>query len=477
VSARTSAPPLLLLLLTTFIVLGALRRRRTTRPGLLLGVLLAVLLAGCGESHPLADGGEIADSGAEHDSGRELDGGRPLDAGRDPDAGADSGGAADAGRELDGGGDAGPLPPECDPGMMRVAPCGFCGTQSQRCGAAGTWEPTSSCLGQQDCAAGAAESETLALCAERERICLADCTWSAWEDTGLPGVCEAGATRLENTGCGPGELREETCAADCGSWSVSGACANPCAGAPRLTPESASEVCVPAGPFVRGSLSYSDTQPIAEVLVSAFYIDRYPVINSRFAQCVSAGACTDFTFGSPQWDWHYGPGRSDYPVQAVSRAQAVQFCTWDGGRRLPTEAEWEKAMRGPVPRDNIYPWDGTDYRCDLLPSARCGYDPCAGMPLGCDRMAIRDRYDAFPGTRSFFGTFLQFGGVEEWVSDYYSSSYYGDPTSRTDPMGPLSGATLRRGLPRRFITAGRDATERLTHTSNTTGIRCARTGS
>ncbi|MCA9489599.1 MAG: formylglycine-generating enzyme family protein [Myxococcales bacterium] len=313
------------------------------------------------------------------------------------------------------------------------------------------------------------------MCAERQRICLSDCSWTDYEMTADPGECEPGTTRMVSEGCAPGDVREETCSDTCG-WVESMACSDPCGGTARTSPEWKSEVCIPAGPFMRGSTDFLDTQPVAEVYVSAYYIDRYPVTNRRYQECVVAGACNLMYAGSIGGRSYADPSRADYPVQSVYQADIRAFCAWDGGRRLPTEAEWEKAVRGPSPRTNPFPWDGTAYRCDLVNNQ---IPPCTyRRPAGESSSWAVDPYDGLPGSISYYGTYLQYGGVPELVTDYYSATYYSDPTSLTDPTGPATGTTtVRRGDTRQIVhldLALRQETTLTDGSTAATGFRCAR---
>ncbi|GAB5547625.1 MAG: hypothetical protein SangKO_073850 [Sandaracinaceae bacterium] len=427
----------------TLTFLLALRRRFST------GKLLAPLFAGA-----LFCLGCSGDPGS--DAGPPADADTPgLDA--TPDTGVDSG----------------PPPEECAPiGDTRVATCGFCGNRGEECSAAGVWEPTGECLGQGECAVGTTEEEDLGMCATRQRLCLDECMWGDWEDVAPAGECEPGETRLLEDGCSDGAVREETCTDAC-AWEETRACHDPCGGTPRLSPEWKAEVCVPAGNFFRGSTDFADAQPVQEVFVSSFYIDRYPVTNQRYRECVETGPCEPPPFATPGRDSYQArtPPRPDHPVQNVPRSQATAFCAWDGGRRLPTEGEWEKALRGPAPRMNLYPWEGETYpRCDLVENFDCGYrDP--SLRLGW----APDPYYGVPGSRSFYGTYLQYGGVREWVSDWYSATYYADPSSLSDPQGPLSGGFLTRGVPRAAAGALTQRTEVMDDAGGLrSGFRCAR---
>lgn len=412
VSGRSEPMPVAMLL--PLVLAGALFGRRRAGRGAELALVLssALTMSACSAAHEATDGGPDADA---------TDAGEGLDAGPDePDATAPP--------------DTGPTP-VCEPGQMDVAPCGFCGSQGRTCDAAGQWMATSECLGQGECAVGSVEARDIALCGQEQRLCLDGCSWGAWEYSRVPGECEPGDTRVSGDACSPGETRGETCSDAC-VWEGTSSCVAPCGVVARSTPDWAREVCVPAGPFYRGSTTYTDTQPVAEVYVSAFLIDAFPVTIRRYQQCVSAGLCTPST--------HEGyslPERADYPVQLLTRAQAEQFCTWDGGRRLPTEAQWEKAARGPSPRMNPFPWEGTSWDCSLVPSAGCGTprDP---------RNWAATPYDGQPGTRSYYGTYLQIAGVPEFVVDYYSATFYADARSLSDPEFTESDGTWSMFGPR-----------------------------
>src|SRR5262249_9524103 len=102
-------------------------------------------------------------------------------------------------------------------------------------------------------------------------------------------------------------------------------------------------VAVPAGEFVMGSGDVDaddDQRPVAPVAGGAFWSDRVEVTSARYRRCVEAGPC-----GVPAGSGLDDPARADHPVVVVSWPQAVAYCRW-AGKRLPTEAEWEKAARG-----------------------------------------------------------------------------------------------------------------------------------
>lgn len=338
-----------------------------------------------------------------------CDDGLATDAG----PGREDGSAGDGGDDTD----AGPGI-ECDPGDMRTAGCGFCGTESQMCEEPGTWMATSECLGQGECELGAVESRTGALCEEEQRICLDGCTWGDWEPVGVPGECEVGETReIEDGACAAGEQLVQTCGDTC-LWPAAGVgtCESLCTWAPqRTTPEWKREVCVPAGDFIRGLDGSGFAEPMATITLSAFYIDAYPVTNRRYNECVAAGVCAAADGAYARTD----AAHLDFPVQGISRNEAIDFCAWDGGRRLVTAAEWQKAARGPAPRTNLYPW-GDMHDCAIVDVGR---EPCfAAIPD--DGFAV-DPYDAF-GTNaaSFYGAQMMGFGVREWVRDLFCTAFW-----------------------------------------------------
>lgn len=444
VSAARRTPPWLGWLFGLVLV-PLLRRRRPSRALLMIGVGVA-LLCGCGEPAGVDAGGLDAAT---------TDGGPAGD--------------PDASTPMDAGHDAG-LEPCSTPGEMRVAPCGFCGMGSQTCSASGIWESTSACLGEGECAAGSTDSMPLDRCGQQQRICLASCEWTDWETTTPSGECDPGAVRFVDEACPAGQVAEQMCNAAC-TWEETRACHDPCGGTARTAPEASAEVCVPAGPFVRGSMTYSSAQPVAEVYVSAFYIDRYPVTNDRYRACVSAGVC-GAPLGADGRNSFNDATRGNYPLQGITWDRASTFCSWDGGRRFPTEAEWEKAVRGPAPRTNVYPWDGDEYRCDLV-----ALESCPSGPSRLERFAYY-AIDALPGSRSYFGTYLQYGGVYEWTADYYDADYYSSPESLTDPAGPASGlgrvyrGAIAQGYELEIAARGADDPAR--PVQSLLGFRCAR---
>jgi formylglycine-generating enzyme required for sulfatase activity len=330
--------------------------------------------------------------------------------------GGGSGGTPD-----DGGGQGGSGAGEGEPcdtyGVTREVPCGNCGQVTQTCASDGVWSNVNACSGESgECSAGATETSNESAC--ETRTCDSECRWGAWQPMG--DGCTPGAVDYDNEGCVIGELKKKTCSTTC-TWEVT-ACANQCPGTRRTSPPEAEEICIPAGEFVRGDDGNANSMPIANVYVSSFYMDRYPVTNQRYRECVTAMACTEPSNGLGD-----SIARNN-PVHGISKQQAVQFCAWDVEKLLPTEAQWEKAARGPAPRYAKYMW-GDDPNCDP------GTQTC---PVVLPPNEYFD-YNDQPNMRGFYGTEPMGGATPEWVRDPYSSDYYSTPESLSNPMGPSSG--------------------------------------
>lgn len=223
-------------------------------------------------------------------------------------------------------------------------------------------------------------------------------------------------------------------------------------------------VLVPAGDFTMGSdRGDEDESPIHRVQVNAFYIDKFEVTNGRFAKFVDA------IQSEPPWgfgDKNTPVAHVDRPVRWVNWMDAMAYCLWVG-KRLPTEAEWEKAARGTDGR--IYPWGN-----DSPTPVHAVY----GLKEGGEEAlsVIGDRAKG----QSPYGAHDLAGNLYEWVMDWYAENYYGNfaTAPAVNPRGPKEGtAKVQRGgsyinspyrLRSTFRTKG-DPTEEDPHV----GFRCA----
>ena len=221
-------------------------------------------------------------------------------------------------------------------------------------------------------------------------------------------------------------------------------------------------VYVPEGNFIMGSLDgqmgYPDERPAHNVFLDAFWINKTEVTNGQYNRCVEAGECLQPAL-VPYWGTETEQRLSDIPVVTISWKAAKQFCEW-AGLQLPTEAQWEKAARGPDGR--IYPWGNDEPDCNKAQYRGCG-----------DRtISVGSK----PAGASPYGALDMAGNAAEWVSDWYSANYYAH-SPHHNPTGPESG-TLRilRGGGWSSSEEKLRVTERVTTASYTrhglTGFRC-----
>jgi formylglycine-generating enzyme required for sulfatase activity len=204
--------------------------------------------------------------------------------------------------------------------------------------------------------------------------------------------------------------------------------------------DGATLMCVPAGEFLMGASETDaqagrDEQPQHRVYLDAFWIDRTEVTNANFAQCVADGVChprryTPYSSGVSsitRLDYYENLAYADYPVLMFDAAEAQTYCQW-AGRRLPSEAEWEKAARGPDER--IFPW-GNELDC-----SRASYLSCTEDTTVVDEPQV----GASP-----YGVLNLAGNVWEWVADWYDPDYYANSPDK-NPAGPETGEhKVRRG--------------------------------
>jgi len=222
-------------------------------------------------------------------------------------------------------------------------------------------------------------------------------------------------------------------------------------------------VLVPTGEFRMGAPAGSgglpDEQPERAVLLSAFYIDRFEVTNEAYFLFVSMSGHRMPENSNPAatlWkDRRPMPGIERHPVVNVSWTDADAYCRW-AGKRLPTEAEWEKAARGTDGRR--YPW-GDQWDVLLANSASYWAGRTVQFDSGADWEAFWVKGEgaqiakekglngevltmpvgSFPGSTSVYGLFDMAGNVAEWVQDWYDPNYY--PSGPlTNPTGPPRGA-------------------------------------
>jgi sulfatase modifying factor 1 len=206
------------------------------------------------------------------------------------------------------------------------------------------------------------------------------------------------------------------------AWMPQSLAGTTAAGAPATSSSGAMDetelVLIPAGEFTMGHKSSYDTLPVRDKMnLPAFSIDKYEVTNKRYKRFIDATGykvpwSQDPAAAAYIWDWQkrmYPEGKGDHPVVLVSWDDAKAFCTW-AGKRLPTEAEWEKAARGP--KGKPYPW-GDDWANGNANTSENGRKQTS--PAG-----------DFKGDVSEYGVYDLAGNVSEWVEEWFAP-YPGNP--------------------------------------------------
>jgi formylglycine-generating enzyme required for sulfatase activity len=179
-------------------------------------------------------------------------------------------------------------------------------------------------------------------------------------------------------------------------------------------------VLVPEGEFEMGD-GEDESWPKHRVWLDAYYIGKYCVTNEQYARFAEVTG-----YRSPgNTEWRI-PEKANHPVTHVSWDDAVAYAEW-AGCELPTEAQWEKAARGP--NGYTYPWGNgwDDSRCRNSVGEN---DADGTAPV-----------DAYPGGVSGYGTYQQAGNVWEWCSDRYGDDYYKAQEASRNPGGPSEGSS------------------------------------
>jgi formylglycine-generating enzyme required for sulfatase activity len=220
--------------------------------------------------------------------------------------------------------------------------------------------------------------------------------------------------------------------------------------------DGAEMVLVPAGEFVMGSNDYHDEKPPHRVELDDYYVDRYEMTNALYKRFLDAtGRAAPSSWNDAAWN------DFSQPVVGVSWDDADAYCRW-ARKRLPTEAEWEKAARSTDGRK--YPWgeqwDASRANAD---QSRLGRTvPVGSYPTGVSPYGIHD----------------MLGNVWEWVADWYAADAYERSDAR-NPKGPHSGtARALRGGSWLSLDSILRATNRYhlapDHRSTRIGFRCAK---
>lgn len=233
--------------------------------------------------------------------------------------------------------------------------------------------------------------------------------------------------------------------------------------APGEEPISSEMVAIAAGPFVRGTENGGfDERPTRTIHLDEYSIDRFEVTNHQYQQFVVATG-----HRKPGLPSRYAKSGAkvrgvNQPIVYVSWDDAEEYCRWKG-KRLPTEAEWEKAMRGTDGR--LWPWGNKE------------------QPDGANWARVKDGYEVsarvgtFQIDKSPYGVMDGAGNVMEWVADWYDETYYKSSPDRNPPSPEYGTYRVLRGGS--YTTTGADV--RITSRSKmmpdfrdeTIGFRCA----
>lgn len=295
----------------------------------------------------------------------------------------------------------------------------YCNNPSPSCGGldcVGSGTSTTPCNSQPCAACPNGSCEAGETCC----TCPADCGGCCGN-----GLCDCNETNqscaadcANPDGCFPAcNAATETCAkTSSGSW----ACA------PKL-------VTIPAGSFWMGCNNCEDSQvldgecdadehPYHEVYLDAYEIERTEVTVDQYAACVTMGACTDpagTAYNPSSCTWQK-PGKGNVPINCITWTQANEYCAWTG-RKMCTEAQWEKGARGGCElnggpanckaQSRKYPWGNAPVTCQNAVTWECSKDPVAVCSVS-------------PQGDSPYGLCDMVGNIWEWTADVYSPEYY-----------------------------------------------------
>jgi len=195
-------------------------------------------------------------------------------------------------------------------------------------------------------------------------------------------------------------------------------------------------IFVPSGFFIMGSNEHGeDEAPEHKTYLDSYYIDRYEVSANDFALFLNDvnnvnGYYLDNKYGTLFYNGKYQPrkGFANHPINNVKWKGANKYCRWKG-KRLPTEAEWEKSARGEDGR--IYPWG------NKLPTQKLArYLQVWTKEIKHHVMVPVDLYGE---GASPYGALHMAGNVKEWVDDWFDREYYDEPANHINPKGQIGG--------------------------------------
>ena len=195
-------------------------------------------------------------------------------------------------------------------------------------------------------------------------------------------------------------------------------------------------ILIPKGYFLMGANGHGDDEaPEHKVYLDGFYIDKYEVTAAEFAEFLNDVKTykefyKDSKFGMLVLEKEFRPrtGLESYPINNVSWFGAAAFCKWKH-RRLPTEAEWEKAARGT--EGDFFPWGNSPITPQKARYRQKWTEEIAHR--------VMVPVDSLPEGKSQFGLYNMLGNVKEWVDDWYDREYYKEENHNLNPKGQIGG--------------------------------------
>ena len=232
-------------------------------------------------------------------------------------------------------------------------------------------------------------------------------------------------------------------------------------------------ILIPAGPFLMGSNDgWPNERPEHTVMLNAYSIDQFEVTAGRYQKFIESSKRNL----PPTWDDEVAQALSDHPAVGMTWTDAAAYCKWTD-RRLPTEAEWEKAARGTDGRR--YPWGHMQPFVDIANYNRGFWvsEAITLVPVNSGLEGMSVRHGLKEGGKSSYGLFHMAGNAAEWVADWYDREYY-QKSFNKNPTGLAIGEkrVIRGGswadLPTALRVTARFSAEP-DFEDRTIGFRCA----